>query len=84
MATPRLGYIDVIILQSLVIACLLWAAAHLLRHVRRLRRIAQVQVQLASMEMNPARPALVRAGPRGMRAEPVVVERPRAFTAAAG
>jgi hypothetical protein len=84
MPTHWFGYINVIILQDLAIAGLLWVAARLLKHVRHLRHVAEVQIQRASVDLNPARPALVHAGSHKLFSNPAVARRARAYRAAAG
>lgn len=84
MAPHWFGYINVIILQDLAIAGLLWAAARFLRQVRHRRRVAEEQIELASGCLGPVRKTLARQDSRRMPPRSAVAEKTRAFTAAAG
>lgn len=82
MSFHGLGSIDVIALQDLATAGLLWAAAHLLKHVRRLRNAAAVRIPPPLASKRPIGRATVyedreeTAGQRECQS--------RTFTAAAG
>jgi hypothetical protein len=84
MAPHWFGYINVIILQDLAIAGLLWVAARLLKQMRYRRQVAEKQIELATGCLRAVRRSLVRQDSRRMPPKSAVAEKTRAFTAAAG